>query len=154
MNRTFLPQFGTYFGITAALTFSSFISIASPSNVFAEASSVQEALEEEVLEQEALEKVAVAFAMMGWLPRLEAACELHKKGFFAESELPEAYRILYQSYGSQNSNPEVDKTFSKPMELLEAGPQAMADYFGEDNADAFDVKYFDGCPLPNKALGF
>ena len=154
MIRTLLPQFGTCLGIATALKFSSFISIASPSSVFAEATSVQEALEEEVLEQEALEKVAVAFAMMGWLPRLEAACELHKKGFFAESELPEAYRILYQSYGSQNSNPEAAKTFSKLMELLEAGPQAMADYFGEDNADAFDVKYFDGCPLPNKALGF
>ena len=149
MLRTLLPQFGTCLGIATALTVSSFISIASPSNVFAEATSVQEALE-----QEALEKVAVAFAMMGWLPRLEAACELHKKGFFAESELPEAYRILYQSYGSLNSNPEAAKTFSKLMELLEAGPQAMADYFGEDNADAFDVKYFDGCPLPNKALGF
>ena len=154
MIRTLLPQFGTCLGITTALTYFSFISIALPSSVFAEATSVQEALEEEVLEQEALEKVAVAFAMMGWLPRLEAACELHKKGFFAESELPEAYHILYQSYGSQNSNPEAAKTFSKLMELLEAGPQAMADYFGEDNADAFDVKYFDGCPLPNKALGF
>ena len=154
MIRTLLPQFGTCLGITTALTYFSFISIALPSSVFAEATSVQEALEEEVLEQEALEKVAVAFAMMGWLPRLEAACELHKKGFFAESELPEAYHILYQSYGSQNSNPEAAKTFSKLMELLEAGPQAMADYFGEDNADAFDVIYFDGCPLPNKALGF
>ena len=140
--------------ITAALAISSFASVASPSRVSAETASVQDALEEEVLEQEALEKVAVAFAMMGWLPRLEAACELHKKGFFAESELPEAYRILYQSYGSQNYNPEAAKTFSKLMELLEAGPQAMADYFGEDTADAFDVKYFDGCPLPNKALGF
>ena len=154
MTRTFFPQFGTYLGITAALIFSSFISIASPSNVFAETTSVQEALEEEVLEQETLEKVAVAFAMMWWLPRLEGACELHKKGFFAEPELPEAYRILHKSYGSQNSNPEAAKTFSKLMELLEAGPQAMADYFGEDNADSFDVKYFDGCPLPNKALGF
>ena len=49
---------------------------------------MQEALEEEVLEQEAIEKVTVAFAMMGWLPQLVAAYELHKKGFFAESELP------------------------------------------------------------------
>ena len=91
---------------------------------------------------------------MGWLPRIEAAGELHKKGFFAESELPEAYRILYQSYGSQNSNPEAAKTFSKLMELLENEPQAMADYFREMYVVAFDVKYFDRCPLPNMALGF
>ena len=107
MIRTFLPQFGTYLGITAALTFSSFISIASPSNVFAEASSVQEALEEEVLEQEALEKVAVAFAMMGWLPRLEAACELHKKGFFAESELPEAIASCTKAMRSEEHTSEL-----------------------------------------------
>ena len=56
---------------------------------------MQNALEEEVLEQEAVEQVAVAFAMMVWLPRLEGACDLYKKGFFAASELPEAYRTLY-----------------------------------------------------------
>ena len=63
--------------ITAALAISSFASIASPSRVSAETASIQDALEEEVLEQ-----VAVAFAMMKWLPRLEGACDLYKKGFF------------------------------------------------------------------------
>ena len=140
--------------ITAALAISSIASIASPSRVSAETASVQDALEEEVLEQEAFEQVAVAFAMMMWLPRLEGACDLYKKGFFAESELPEAYRTLYQSYVVENPNPEANKTFSKLMELLESGPQAMADYFLEDNADEFDGKFFNGCPLPNKALGF
>ena len=81
MIRNLFPQFGHCLGVATALTFYGFIFIASPSNVFAETTSMQEALEEEVLEQEALEKVAVAFAMMGWLPRFEAACELHKKGF-------------------------------------------------------------------------
>ena len=154
MIRTLLPQFGTCLSIATAFTFSSFISIASPSSVFAEATSVQEALEEEVLEQEALEKVAVAFAMMGWLPRLEAACELHKKGFFAESELQEAYHTLYQTYGADNHSPESTKTFSKLLELLEGGAQAMAEYFKEDNAEEFDGKWFKGCQLPTKeALG-
>ena len=133
--------------------FSSFSSFASPSRVSAETASIHGALEEEVLEQDALEQVAVAFAMMAWLPRLEGACDQYKKGFFAESELPEAYRTLYQSYGFENSNPEAVKTFSKLMELLEAGPQAMADYFGEDDLKAFDGEYFSSCPLPNKALG-
>ena len=76
------------------------------------------------------------------------------KGVFAESELPEAYRVLYQGYGSENANPEAVKIFSRLMELLEAGPQAMAHYFGEVNADAFDAGYFSGCPLLNEALGF
>ena len=140
--------------ITAALAISSFASIASPSSVSAEIASVQDALEEEVLEQEALEQVAVAFAIMVWIPRLEGACDLYKQGFFAESELPEAYRTLYQSYLVENTSPESGKTFSKLMQLLEAGPQAMADYFKEDNAEDFDGKFFTGCPLPNKALGF
>ena len=140
--------------ITAALAISSFASIASPSRVSAEIASVQDALEEEVLEQEAFEQVAVAFAMMTWLPRLEGACDLYKKGFFAESELPEAYRTLYQSYVVENPTPESAKTFSKLMELLEGGPQAMAEYFQEDNAEEFDGKFFTGCPLPTKALGF
>ena len=140
--------------ITAALAISSFASIATPSSVSAEIASVQDALEEEVLEQEALEQVAVAFAMMVWLPRLDGACDLYKKGFFAESELPEAYRTLYQSYVVENPSPEAGKTFSKLMELLEGGPQAMADYFKEDNAEEFDGKFFTGCLLPNKALGF
>ena len=92
--------------------------------------------------------------MMMWLPRLEGACDLYKKGFFAESELPEAYRTLYQSYVVENPTPESAKTFSKLMELLEGGPQAMAEYFQEDNAEEFDGKFFTGCPLPTKALGF
>ena len=140
--------------ITAALAISSFASIASPSRVSAETASIQDALEEEVLEQEAFEQVAVAFAMMVWLPRLEGACDLYKKGFFAESELPEAYRTLYQSYVVENPSPEATQTFSKLMELLEGGPQAMAEYFQEDNAEEFDGKFFTGCPLPTKALGF
>ena len=140
--------------ITAAFAISSFASIASPSSISAEIASVQDALEEEVLEQEALEQVAVAFAIMVWIPRLEGACDLYKKGFFAESELPEAYRTLYESYVVKNPSPESGKTFSKLMELLEAGPQAMADYFKEDNAEEFDGKFFTECPLPNKALGF
>lgn len=61
--------------------FSSFSSFASPSRVSAETASIQGALEEEVLEQDALEQVAVAFAMMAWLPRLEGACDQYKKGF-------------------------------------------------------------------------
>ena len=140
--------------ITAAFAISSFASITSPSSISAEIASVQDALEEEVLEQEALEQVAVAFAIMVWIPRLEGACDLYKKGFFAESELPEAYRTLYESYVVENPSPESGKTFSKLMELLEAGPQAMADYFKEDNAEEFDGRFFTGCPLPNKALGF
>ena len=93
-------------------------------------------------------------AILTWLPRLESACDLHKKGFFAESELPEADRTLYQSYVVENPTPGANKTFSKLMELQEVGPQAMADYFLEDNADEFDGKFFNGCPLPNKTLGF
>ena len=139
---------------TAALALSSFASIASPSHVSAETTAVQNALEEEVLEQEAVEQVAVAFAMMVWLPRLEAACDLYKKGFFAASELPEAYRTLYQSYAVENPTAKANQTFSKLMELLEEGPQAMADYFQEDDVNEFDGKFFAGCPLPNKALGF
>ena len=73
-------------------------------------------------------------------PGLEGACDLYKKGFFSESESPEAYRTLYQSYVVENPTPEATKTFSKLMELLEGGPQAMADYFLEDNADEFDEK--------------
>lgn len=140
--------------ITAALALSSFASIASPPGVLAETISVQDALEEEVLEQEGVEQVAVAFAMLVWLPRLEGACDLYKKGFFAESELPEAYRILYKSYAIENPTAEANKTFSKLMELLADGPQAMADYFQEDDVNEFDGKFFAGCPLPNKALGF
>ncbi len=140
--------------ITAAFAISSFASITSPSSISAEIASVQDALEEEVLEQEALEQVADAFAIMVWIPRLEGACDLYKKGFFAEFELPKAYRTLYESYVVKNPSPESGKTFSKLMELLEAGPQAMADYFKEDNAEEFDGRFFTGCPLPNKALGF
>ena len=79
-------------------------------------------MEEEVLEQETLEQVAVAFAILTWLPRLEGSCDLYKKGFFSESELPEAYRTLYQSYGVEKPSPESVKTFSKLMELQEGGP--------------------------------
>lgn len=140
--------------ITAALAISSFASIASPSRVSAETASVQDALEEEVLEQETLEQVAVAFAMMAWIPRLEGACDLYKKGFFAESKLPEAYRTLYQTYGAENRSPESAKTFSKLLEILEGGPQEIAEYFKENNAQAFDGTLFEGCPLPTKeALG-
>ena len=153
-TRALAPLNRICLSITAALAISSFSSIASPPRVSAEIASVQDALEEEVLEQEAFEQVAVAFAMMMWLPRLEGACDLYKKGFFAESELPEAYRTLYQSYVVENPTPESAKTFSKLMELLEGGPQAMAEYFQEDNAEEFDGKFFTGCPLPNKALGF
>ena len=140
--------------IIAALAISSFAFIASQSRVSAEIASVQDALEAEVLEQETLEQVAVAFAILTWLPRLEGACDLYKKGFFAESELPEAYRTLYQTYAVENHSPESVKTFSKLLELLEGGPQAMADYFKEDNSEEFDGKFFKGCQLPTKeALG-
>ena len=84
--------------ITAALAISSFASVASPSRVSAETASVQDALEEEVLDQESLEQVTVAFGMLTWVPRLESACDLYKEGFFTESILPEAYRILYETY--------------------------------------------------------
>ena len=136
--------------ITAALAISSFASVASPSRVSAETASVQDALEEEVLEQETLEQVAVAFALMAWIPRLEGACDLYKKGFFAESKLPEAYRTLYQTYGVENKSPESVKAFSKLLELLEGGAQAMAEYFQEDDAEKFDANFFEGCPLPTK----
>ena len=136
--------------ITAALAISSFASVASPSRVSAETASVQDALEEEVLEQESFEQVAVAFGILTWIPRLESACDLYKKGFFAESKLPEAYRTLYQTYGVENKSPESVKTLSKLLELLEGGAQAMAEYFKEDNAEQFDAKWFEGCPLPTK----
>ena len=68
--------------------------------------------------------------------------------------MPEAYRTLYQTYVVENPTTEATKTLSKLMELLESGPQAMTDYFLEDNADEFDGKFFNECPLPNKASGF
>tara|TARA_Y100000813_G_C23961375_1_gene257433 strand:- start:351 stop:557 length:207 start_codon:yes stop_codon:yes gene_type:complete len=68
--------------------------------------------------------------------------------------LPEAYFTLYQSYDSENSNPEAIKTFSKPIDLLESGPQVMADYFGKDDPKTFDGEYFSGFPLQNKSLNF
>ena len=136
--------------ITAALAISSFASVASPSRVSAETASVQDALEEEVLEQESFEQVAVAFGILTWIPRLESACDLYKEGFFAESKLPEAYRTLYQTYGVENKSPESVKAFSKLLELIEGGGQAMAEYFQEDNAEKFDANFFEGCPLPTK----
>ena len=96
----------------------------------------------------------MAVAILTWIPRLEDACDLYKKGLFAESKLPEAYRALYQTYGVENHSPESAKTLSKLLELLEGGAQAMAEYFEEDNAEEFDGKWFKGCPLPTKeALG-
>ncbi len=136
--------------ITAALAISSFASVASPSRVSAETTSVQDALEEEVLEQESFEQVAVAFGILTWIPRLESACDLYREGFFAESKLPEAYRTLYQTYGVENKSPESVKAFSKLLELLEGGAQAMAEYFQEDDAEKFDANFFEGCPLPTK----
>ena len=136
--------------ITAALAISSFASVASPSRVSAETTSVQDALEEEVMEQESFEQVAVAFGILTWIPRLESACDLYKEGFFAESKLPEAYRTLYQTYGVENKSPESVKAFSKLLELLEGGAQAMAEYFQEDDAEKFDANFFEGCPLPTK----
>ena len=136
--------------ITAALAISSFASVASPSRVSAETASVQDALEEEVLEQESFEQVAVAFGILTWIPRLESACDLYKEGFFAESKLPEAYRTLYQTYGVENKSSESVKAFSKLLELLEGGAQAMAEYFQEDDAEKFDANFFEGCPLPTK----
>ena len=136
--------------ITAALAISSFASVASPSRVSAETTSVQDALEEEVLEQESFEQVAVAFGILTWIPRLESACDLYKEGFFAESKLPEAYRTLYQTYGVENKSPESVKAFSKLLELLEGGAQAMAEYFQEDDAEKFDANFFEGCPIPTK----
>ena len=136
--------------ITAALAISSFASVASPSRVSAETASVQDALEEEVLEQESFEQVAVAFGILTWIPRLESACDLYKEGFFAESKLPEAYRTLYQTYGVENKSPESVKAFSKLLELIEGGGQAMAEYFQEDDFKKFEATWFEGCPLPTK----
>ena len=136
--------------ITAALAISSFASVASPSRVSAETASVQDALEEEVLEQESFEQVAVAFGILTWIPRLESACDLYKEGFFAESKLPEAYRILYQTYGVEEKSPESGKALAKLLELIEGGGQAMAEYFQEDDAEKFDANFFEGCPLPTK----
>lgn len=110
--RALIHPLRVCFNISPALVISGFVSFVSPSWVAARTLS----------EQESMEKGAVAFAMMIWLPRLDAACELHKQGLLAESELPAAYRALYQSYRSENSNPETVKTFSKLMELLKAEP--------------------------------
>ena len=136
--------------ITAALAISSFASVASPSRVSAETASVQDALEEEVLEQESLEQVTVAFGMLTWIPRLEGACDLYKKGFFAESKLPEAYRILYETFGAEEKSPESGKALAKLLELIEGGAQAMAEYFQEDDFKKFEATWFEGCPLPTK----
>ena len=115
---------------------------------------VSHALAETTDEQEALEKVAVAFASMVWLPRLDAACALYKQGLIDESQLPEAYRVLYKSLAVDKPTTDRDTTFPKLMELIEAGPQAMAEYMDADNPNAFDNVYFADCPLPGKALGY
>ena len=138
------------FSVTAALAISSFASVASPSRVSAETASIQDALEEEVQEQESFEKLAVAFGMMMWIPRLEGACDLYKEGFFAESKLPAAYRTLYQTYAVENKSPESGKALSKLLELIEGGAQAMAEYFQEDDFKKFEATWFEGCPLPTK----
>ena len=82
-TRALAPLNRICLSISAALAISSFASIASPSRVSAEIASVQDSLEEEVLEQETLEQVSVAYAILTWIPRLEGACDLYKKGFFA-----------------------------------------------------------------------
>ena len=116
--------------------------------------STPHAIAETKEEQEALEKVAVAFASMVWLPRLDAACALYKKGLIDESQLPEAYRVLYKSMAVDKLTSDEDRTFPKLMELIEAGPQAMAEYMDADNPNAFENGYFADCPLPGKALGY
>ena len=112
------------------------------------------ALAEPTPDQEALDKVGVAFASMVWLPRLDSACALYKKGLISEDQLPEAYRILYQDLATDQQNPEAQRTFSTLMNLLEAGPKAMAAYLEASESELFEIGYFDGCPLPNKALGY
>jgi len=149
-TRALAPLNRLCLSITAALAISSFASVASPSRVSAETASAQDALEEEVLEQESLEQVTVAFGMMTWIPRLESACDLYKEGFFAESKLPEAYRVLYQTYGAEEKSPESGKALSKLLELIEGGAQAMAEYFQEDDFKKFEATWFEGCPLPTK----
>ena len=123
-TRALAPLNRLCLSITAALAISSFASVTSPSRVSAETASVQDALEEEILEQESLEQVAVAFGILTWIPRLESACDLYKEGFFAESKLPEAYRILYETYGVQEKSPESGKALAKLLELIKGGSQA------------------------------
>ena len=105
-------------------------------------------------DQDSMDKVGVAFASMIWLPRLDSACSLYKKGLISEEQLPEAYRILYQDLATGEQTPEAKRTFSKLMELLETGPEAMAAYLEASDSGAFQQGYFHGCPLPNKALGY
>ena len=151
-TRALAPLNRLCLSITAAIAISSFASVASPSRVSAETASVQDALEEEVLDQESLEQVTVAFGMLTWIPRLESACDLYKEGFFAESKLPEAYRVLYQTYGAEEKSPESGKALSKLLELIEGGAQAMAEYFQEDDLKKFEATWFEGCPLPTKEV--
>ena len=105
-------------------------------------------------DQDALDKVGVAFASMVWLPRLDSACALYKKGLISEEQLPEAYKVLYQELATDQPNPEAQRTFATLMKLLEAGPKAMAAYLDASESDLFEIGYFVGCPLPNKALGY
>jgi len=145
MKAKRLPlQFRSLFNVSFATLFAGLIVILPASHAVAETKE----------EQEALEKVAVAFASMVWLPRLDAACALYKKGLIDESQLPEAYRVLYKSMAVDKPTSDRDKTFPKLMELIEAGPKAMAEYMDAENPNAFENGYFADCPLPGKALGY
>ena len=55
---------------------------------------------------------------------------------------------------TDQQNPEEQQTFSTLMNLLEAGPKAMAAYLEASESELSEIGYFDGCPLPNKALGY
>ena len=122
--------------------------------VFALSMSSPRVLAKPTPDQDALEKVGVAFASMVWLPRLDSACALYKKGLISEEQLPEAYKVLYEGLATDQKNPEGQRTFATLMKLLEAGPKAMAAYLEASESDLFEIGYFDGCPLPNKALGY
>ena len=113
-----------------------------------------EAMAEPSSDQDSLEKVGVAFASMVWLPRLDSACALYKNGLISQKQLPEAYRILYRDLAAGPKTPESERTFSKLMELLAAGPKAMAAYLEASESDLLEFGYFNGCPLPNEALGY
>ena len=108
---------------------------------------------ETLSDKESLEKMGVAFASLIWLPRLDAACALYKKGLIREDQLSDAYRILYKDLASNSVNKPAERTFTIMMALLEAGPEALSEYMDADSNDVND-SFFEGCPLPNKALGY
>ena len=67
--------------------------------------------------------MGVAFASLLWLPRLDAACALYKRGLIRQDQLSDAYRILYKDLASNSVNKSDERTFTIMMDPLEAGPE-------------------------------